>query len=172
MWGRIVLLNRSSFKVAVCEGSHKRGAVPLWGKLCPHGCLSSGAAYAPRNLLWNLCCLLLITSPVLCAASFFFVRVSRKFLIVSTVYSLKDNKATARNCGFKMVPCTFLLKRKRLKGDPRHLLINWKCTVTINLSRSRPGGRVLLKLEERQIYQAFWSLLLMVSGGCVSYLLS
>lgn len=137
--------------------------------------LRAGAAYAPKNRLWNLCCLLLITSPALCAHKpfmGFFLYKFQENSIVSTVYSLKDNKAAARNCGFKAVPCTFLLKRKRLKGDPRHLLMNLKCTITINLSRSRAGGRVLLKLEERQIYQAFWSLLLMVSGGCVSYLLS
>lgn len=53
-----------------------------------------------------------------CTHTFFFVRVSREFHIVSTVYSLKGNKATAGFCGFKVVPCTFLLKKEKIKGGP------------------------------------------------------
>lgn len=85
---------------------------------------------------------------------------------------MKDNKATARNCGFEVRSCRFLLKRRRLKVAPRHLLINLKCTVTINLIRSRAWGQVLLKLEET----ALSGVLILVTDGiwgmCIFYLLS
>lgn len=78
------------------------------------------------------------------------------------MYSLKDNKATDRNCGFKVMPCTFRLKRKRLKGGPRHLLMNLKCTVMINLSRSHTRGTSFVEVRRETDLS---SVLILVADG-------
>lgn len=151
MCGGILIFNRCSFKVVVHVGGLILVTIALWGK---HFVFSSDSDSRAQGWGWGIFVafsrLIVYLYVCICVHNTF-----KKINPNSIVYSTKDNKASARTCRFKLMSSIFLLKRKRLKVAPQHLLKNLKCTVTIYLSRSSAWGQVLLKLKRDSFIKHF-----------------
>lgn len=135
--------------------------------------LRAGATYAPRNRLWNFWCLLLITSPALCAHTPFFCESFKKIPYSVHCVFPERQQSLCQNLWFQSGAPYISIEKRKIKGRPATPVDEFEM-YCYDKPEPAPalGDEFCWSLEERQIYQAFWSLLLMVSGGCVSYLLS